>query len=213
MKKAKAYILEFLVIFLSISFAFLSENWRENIQDKEDYGLILDEIHANLLLDSIEFARDISSISGQINAIDRILDTENPCPTDSIEYYFGQLMYHFRWPDVKSTGIGQLRNSKTIDPDSELISEVNNYYTWTEYLKESTPYQYILPQNDFNEWIVQNELVTVNINLPHTDPGKYRHLVIRLQHLKRTKELQRGVYRTGLTRIVDLLEIFESVEE
>jgi hypothetical protein len=37
MKKAKTYILEFFVIFLSIMFAFLSENWGENLQDKEDY--------------------------------------------------------------------------------------------------------------------------------------------------------------------------------
>lgn len=209
MKKAKAYILEFLVIFLSITVAFLSENWRENLQDKEDYNLILDEIHANLLLDSIEFTRDISNINNQIHSIEKIMHLENPYPIDSIEYHFGQFMYHFRWPDVKSTGIGQLRNSKTIDPDSELITEINNYYTWTEYLKESTPYQYILPQNDFNEWLIQNELTIININLQQTDPEKYRQLGIRLEHLKRNKELQRGIYEVGLSRIIKLLRLFE----
>lgn len=209
MKKAKSYVLEFLVIFLSIMFAFLSENWRENLQDREDYGLILDEIHANLLQDSVEFARDITSIGEQIHSIDRLVNTETPCPNDSVAYYFGQLMYHFRWPDVKSTGIMQLRNSKTIYPDSELISEVNNYYTWTEFLKESTPYQYIMPQNDFNEWLVQNELTFINYDLHATDPEKYRQLVIRLQHLRRTKVLQRGIYRAGLSRIVKLLDLFE----
>lgn len=212
MKKAKAYVLEFLVIFLSISFAFLSENWRENLQDKEDFELILDEIHANLVLDSIEFARDIENIGRQIHSIDRLMNSDNRSPNDSIEYYFGQLMYHFRWPDVKSTGIGQLRNSKTINPDSELISEVNNYYTWTEYLKESTPYQYIVPQNDFNEWLVKNELITVNLDLPDTDPVKYNQLKIRLQHLKRNKELQRGAFRQGLRRIKNLLVLFEERE-
>lgn len=208
MKKAKAYILEFLVIFLSIMFAFLSENWRENLQDKEDYGLILEEIHANLVLDSIEFARDIDAIGGQIHAIDRIMDSGNPCPQDSLEYYFEQLMYHFRWPDVKSTGIMQLRNSKTIDPDSRLISEVNNYYTWTEYLKESTPYQYIIPQNEFNEWIVQNEMIPFNYPLYQLDQDQYGQLRVRLQHLRRNKEVQRGIYLAGLSRIVNLLNIF-----
>ena len=212
MKKAKAYILEFFVIFLSIMFAFLSENWRENLQDKEDYGLILDEIHANLLLDSVEFANDISSVNGQIRSIDRLLDSENPCPHDSVSFHFEELMYHFRWPDVKSTGIGQLRNSKTINPDSKLISEVNNYYTWTEYLKESTPYQYIVPQNEFNEWIVQNELIPFNYSISQLDPEKYSQLRVRLQHLKRNKELQRGVYRTGLSRIVNLLNLFNEME-
>lgn len=208
MKKARAYILEFLVIFLSIMFAFLSENWRENLQDKEDYGLILEEIQANLLLDSIEFARDISAIGGQIHAIERLMDSGDPCPIDSVEYYFEQLMYHFRWPDVKSTGIMQLRNSKTIDPDSRLISEVNNYYTWTEYLKESTPYQYIIPQNEFNEWIVQNEMIPFTYALDRLDADQYRQLRVRLQHLKRNKELQLGIYRAGLSRIVNLQELF-----
>lgn len=213
MKKLKAYVLEFFVIFLSISFAFLSENWRENLQDKEDYELILDEIHANLLLDSIEFTMDISNINDQVNSIDRLLDQENPCPVDSIRYHFGQVMYHFRWPDVKSTGIEQLRNSKTIDPDSELITDVNNYYTWTEFLKESTPYLYILPQNDFNEWLVQNELTVLNTNLQQTDPGKYRQLRIRLQHLKTNKSLQKGIYENGLSRIVALLGLFDDSAE
>jgi len=209
MKKAKAYILEFLVIFLSISFAFLSENWRENLQDKEDYELILKEIHANLLLDSIEFTMDIANIESQIHSIERVLDVDNPCPLDSIEYHFGQFMYHFRWPDVKSTGIGQLRNSKSIHPDSELISVVNNYYTWTEYLKASTPYQYIMPQNAFNEWLLQNELVTVNENLQYKDPARYRQLRYRLLHLKRNKELQMDSFRMGLSKIVPLLVLFE----
>jgi hypothetical protein len=209
MKKAKAYILEFLVIFLSITFAFLSENWRENLQDKEDYELILKEIHANLLLDSIEFARDIANIESQIQSIDRVLDENYPCPVDSIEFHFGQFMYHFRWPDVKATGIGQLRNSKTIDPDSELISAVNNYYTWTEYLKESTPYQYIMPQNEFNEWLLQNELYVISENLQYKDPVRFRQLKHRLLHLKRNKELQRGVFRGGLSRIVALLNLFD----
>lgn len=209
MKKLKAYVLEFIVIFLSISFAFLSENWRENLQDREDYELILEEIYANLLLDSIEFDRDISNIEDQINSIERLLDQVNPCPVDSIRYHFGQVMYHFRWPDVKSTGIEQLRNSKTIDPDSELITEVNNYYTWTEFLKESTPYLYILPQNDFNEWLVQNELTVLNSNLQQSDPVKYRQLRIRLQHLKTNKSLQKGIYKTGLIRIVELLALFD----
>ena len=121
-------------------------------------------------------------------------------------------MYHFRWPDVKSTGIMQLRNSKTIYPDSELISEVNDYYTWAEFLKGSTPYHYIIPQNDFNEWIVQNELSIIDYDVNNTDPDKYRQLRVRLQHLKRNKELQRGIYRTGLYRIVNLLNLFNEME-
>jgi len=175
--------------------AFISDNWRENLQDKEDYGLILDEIHSNLLLDSIEFENDILAIASQIHSIKRILDHESPCPGDSLKYYFGQFMYSYRWPDVKSTGIDQLRNSKNMDPSSELISEVNNYYTWTEYLKGSTPYQYIIPQNEFNEWLIQNELIPVEIghDLSQLDPVKFRQLNIRLQELAKIKELQRGV--------------------
>jgi hypothetical protein len=211
MKKAKAYLLEFLVIFISISFAFLSENWREQLQDKEDYHLILQEIHANLLLDSIEFLRDIAIIEHQIHAIKRLLDTENPAPIDSLEHYFGAFLYSYRWPDVKSTGIDQLRNSKNMDPNSDLITEINNYYTWTEYLKESTPYQYIMPQNGFNEWVIENELVPVEKELNQLDPFKYRQLRIRLQHLERTKQLQSGVYNYGLSRIVHLLTMFEEI--
>ena len=211
MKKAKAYFLEFLVIFISISFAFLSENWRENLQDKEDFELILQEIHANLLLDSIEFKSDIATIERQVSSIDRLLDAENPCPKDSLEYHFDSFMYSYRWPDVKSTGIDQLRNSKNMDPNSELITEINNYYTWTEYLKESTPYQYIMPQNAFNEWIVENELMPIQDDLLSLDPVKYNQLIIRLEHLSRTKRLQYGVYNYGLSRIVNLLQLFDEL--
>lgn len=209
MKNIKKYLLEFLVIFLSISVAFLSENWREKLQDREDFDLILDEIHANLKLDSIEFENDIAVIEWQISSIERLLDTGKPCPSDSLAYYFDQFMYSFRWPDVKSTGIDQLRNSKNIDPNSTLISEVNDYYTWTEYLKASTPYQYIIPQNNFNEWAIENELIPVNYSLSQMDPGKSRQLNVRLQHLRRSKQLQRGVYMFGLSRIVQLLELCE----
>lgn len=209
MKKLKGYMLEFLVIFVSISIAFISENWREQLQEKEDYGLILDEIHANLVLDSIEFRNDINAITFQIISINRLLERENPSPADSLDYYFEQLMYRFRWPDVKSTGIGQLRNSTNLDPDSKLISEVNNYYTWTEYLKESTPYQYIIPQNGFSEWIIQNGMVPAQSSFSGLDPLKRRQLDIRLQHLKKTKELQRDVYMFGLQKIVRLLVLFE----
>ena len=212
MKKARAYFLEFLVIFISISFAFISENWRENLQDKEDFELILQEIHANLLLDSIEFKRDISTIEMQIRSIDRLLDVENPCPKDSLEYHFDSFMYSYRWPDVKSTGIDQLRNSKNMDPNSELITEINNYYTWTEYLKESTPYQYIMPQNTFNEWVIENELMPIRDDIGALDPARYNQLMIRLQHLSRTKKLQRGVYQNGLSRIVNLLQLFEKLD-
>lgn len=209
MKKAKAYFLDFIVIFVSISFAFLSENWREQLKDREDYGLILEEIHANLRLDSVEFENDLAIIEQQIRSIDRLLDSENPCPLDSLEYHFEQFMYSYRWPDVKSTGIGQLRNSTNMDPHSELISEVNNYYTWTEYLKESTPYQYVMPQNAFNEWIIENELIPASNSIGDLDPGTVRQLNIRLQHLGTTKRLQWGVYENGLSRIVRLLNLFE----
>jgi hypothetical protein len=211
-KKAKAYLLEFLVIFVSISFAFLSENWREQLQEKEDYELILEEIHANLLLDSVEFENDIAFIEKQIHSCDRLLDSLNLCPSDSLEYYFRLLMYNYRWPDVKSTGIGQLRNSTNLDPKSGLISEVNNYYTWTEYLKESTPYQYIMPQNVFNEWMIQNELIIIDYNIRKLDTALLKQLKIRLQHLKITKELQAGIYQFGLSKIVHLLSLFDKYE-
>ena len=178
------------------------------MQDKEDYGFILDEIHANLLMDSIDFERDIAAIEHQIRSIERILEPENPCPPDSLEFHLMQFMYSYRWPDVKSTGIEQLRNTKNMDPYSDLNSEVNNYYTWTEFLKESTPYQYIMPQNVFNEWIIENELIPRGDNTEQVDPALYRQLQIRLHHLKVTKDLQRGVYQNGLSRIVHLLELF-----
>lgn len=209
MKKLKGYVLEFFVIFISITFAFLSENWREQLQDKEDYGLILDEIHANLLLDSVEFVNDISFIGQQLHAIERLLDLENPCPDDSLEYYFDLLMYNYRWPDVKSTGIDQLRNSTNLEPESQLVSEVNNYYTWTEFLKESTPYQYILPQNEFNEWIIQHELMPVDYDRSQIAPDIERQLKIRLQHLYRSKQLQQGIYMHGMSKILYLLNLFE----
>jgi len=212
MKRAKEYLLEFAVIFLSISIAFLSENWREQLQEREDYNLILDEIHANLLLDSIEFWNDISFIDLQISSINRLLDKEHSCPADSLEYHFQTLMYNFRWPDIKSTGIDQLRNSKNLDPSSGLISEVNNYYTWTEYLKESTPYQYIIPQNAFNEWLINNGLDPSVYDLSQMDEAQIRQLQVRLQHLKKTKQLQSGIYKSGLSRIVSLLRQFDQRE-
>ena len=201
--------MEFCVIFISNNFAFLSENWREQMQDKEDYELILEEIHANLLLDSVEFGRDIDFIELQLHSIERLLDEVHPCPDDSLENYLELLMYNYRWPDVKSTGIDQLRNSKNLDPGSELITEVNNYYTWTEFLKESTPYQYIMPQNAFNDWIIQNELMPVTYRRDQLDPDTLKQLKIRLWHLNRSKQLQRGIFQRGFNTIGYLLVQFD----
>jgi hypothetical protein len=210
MKKLKGYLLEFFVIFISITFAFISENWREQLQDEEDYALILDEIYTNLLSDSAEFSKDLEFIELQLHVIDRLLNTGNPPPVDSLDDYFDLLMYNYRWPDVKSTGIDQLRNSKNLNPDSDLITEVNNYYTWTEFLKESTPYQYIMPQNAFNEWIIQHELIPVSYRQGELDPKIMKQLHIRLEHLRKSKRLQRGVFQRGLNTIVQLLDMFHT---
>ena len=63
------------------------------------------------------------------------------------------------------------------------------------------------------KWLVQNELTVLDSNLQQTDPGKYRQLRIRLQHLKTNKSLQKGIYVTGLSRIVTLLELFDNSAE
>ena len=106
--KIGKYLLEVVVIFVSVMMAFIAEDWRENRQDMEDFSLIMDEIENDIRLDSIEMYSDKRRINDQINCLDQLLNDgslitidcisclelimfiESICMSNMVNYHVGQ---------------------------------------------------------------------------------------------------------------------------
>ena len=66
-----------------------------------------------------------------------------------------------------------------------------------------------MPQNRFNEWLIINYMDPFVEDSKQLNDKLYVQFNSRLVHLRKTKELQKGVYENGLWRINKLLELFE----
>lgn len=131
--KIGKYLLEVVVIFVSVMMAFIAEDWRENRQDMEDFSLIMDEIENDIRLDSIEMYSDKRRINDQINCLDQLLNDGSLITIDSISCL--ELIMFIDWPDYVLTGFDQLKNSKIISSgkNAQLMNEIYEYYQWVDY--------------------------------------------------------------------------------
>ncbi|MEJ2584354.1 MAG: hypothetical protein P8Z38_04735 [Robiginitalea sp.] len=137
--KVRKYLIEAFVIFLGVMMAFITENWRDDLQDAEDFRRIMQEIEKDIRLDSVEMQSDKNRIIRQIDCIDRLLNDSlgllglpkgsrpNRTCLDLIMIY--------DWPDYVTTGYHQLENSKIVPAgyDDNLMMKIYEYYQWIDY--------------------------------------------------------------------------------
>ncbi|WP_445384145.1 hypothetical protein ACT6NV_08990 [Robiginitalea sp. IMCC44478] len=220
--KIRKYLLEVLVIFLGVMLAFIAENWRENLQDKADFRMIMHEIEKNIRLDSIEMLSDKRDIIGQLDCIDKLLNE----PLSILGLPKGSLpnrtcldiIMFYDWPDYVTTGYHQLENSKIVPAgfDEELMMKIYEYYQWIDYhylLVEPT----IRDVQKLQQYFIDKGFPPIEKDsLTERDVAVYERLqkdtvfVTMLKYLKYNRKLELRVYKEMQKKSSAILESFKA---
>jgi hypothetical protein len=220
--KIQRYIIEVFVVFLGVMLAFLAENWRENLQDKEDFRMIMQEIAKDIRLDSIEMRDDKSRIIAQINCIDKILGGDlglRELPnTSRLERTCLDIIMFYDWPDYVTTGYRQLENSKIVPAgyDEVLLMKIYEYYQWIDYhylnvgpaINDVQELQKYFIGRGFppieNDTITERELVAFQQILKDTS------FVTLLKYLKYNRREELRIYEAMQVKSGALLKMFSA---
>lgn len=150
-RKLKKYLLEFLSVFLAISFAFVLDRWNENEKERLAEKTILNEIYNGLERDSIDLNNDEKSIEYNIKAANyfrKIVDNIE-VDNDSLAMYYFYLTRDFLtiqntsgYETLKSIGLEIIENDslrKTIidlyEVRYELYRKFTEEYDENKYLR------------------------------------------------------------------------------
>lgn len=222
--KIRAYLIEVFVIFLGVMLAFIAENWRENLQDKEDFRMIMHEIEKDIRLDSIEMHSDKSAIIDQIGCIDKLLNE----PLSLLGRPKGSLpnrtcldiIMFYDWPDYVTTGYHQLENSKIVPAgyDEGLMMKIYEYYQWIDY-----HYLLVGPAiNDVQElqrYFIEKGFPPVEKDtLSESDLAAFQNLqrdtvfVTLLKYLKYNRKMELRVYEEMQEKSTTILEMFKTAD-
>jgi len=222
----KKHFFELLVIFLSIMLAFFTDDWRENRQnirqDNEDFNLIIQEINYNLRLDSIELAVDVGDIKKQIECLELLINLGETFKKDSLSFYLARIM-NTHWPDYNTTGINQLRNSKSMSTKSDsLINSIHNYYLLRKWVMDINPIFFSPQIEKLRDYLINKGLPPVgaaqfaNIKLEKDEIEAYMvalktsGLKNRLKHLQNNRLHMLEIYQGRQHGCSDLLELFRN---
>ena len=217
--KFRKYFFEVIVIFASVMLAFIAEDWREERQDQEDFDLIIEEIKSNIRLDSIELTQDIDAIRTQIMAADRLLKYEPDQSVNQLIQDFMIITQFTRWADYKSTGITQLRNSKVLPNNSAVIDEINRYYTYLEYSRESTPNRWVRIIDDFKQLMIDLGLPPPDLSLDPKEKNKIALAITNpkvrshVHHIKQNRQQQLSIWNTKIGQALRALDVLEGKED
>lgn len=211
------FLLEFLIIFISVMLAFLTEDWRENRQDRKEYEAVLKEIESNIRRDSVEISNDCNYLENQLDEIISLID--------SAQYFSAGRLHklvfevgRIRWPDFEFTGFEQLKNHVSYPEDADLIRQINGHYSWLYFLIERHEFMDIRPAVHISDYLTKKEIAPPYFQMSEEDSSHLRELfsegefLILLKNLVASKSEQLGYYRTGQQSGVALLRRFRNVE-
>lgn len=221
-RQIRKYLIEAFVIFLGVMMAFITENWRENLQDKEDFRMIMNEIEKDIQLDVIEMQDDKSRVISQIDCIDQILKgrlsiLNLPKSSRPNHTCLDKIMF-YDWPDYVTTGYRQLENSKIVPAgyNDELMMKIYEYYQWIDY-----HYLNVGPAiNDVQEF--QKYLISKGFPPLEKDTitGRYRAafenllrdpvFITMLKYLKYNRKEELRIYESMEIKSEALLQMFNT---
>jgi hypothetical protein len=202
--------------------AFIAENWRDNLQDREDFRLIMHEIEKDIRLDSLEMISDKSDIIRQIDCIDKLLSE----PLSILGLPKGGLpnrtcldiIMFYDWPDYVTTGYHQLENSKMLPAayDEQLIMKIYEYYQWIDY-----HYLLVGPAIDdvqgLQEYFIKKAFPPIEKDtLTEGDLAAFQKLqrdtvfVAQLRYLKYNRKMELRVYNEMQKKSSAILEMFKT---
>jgi len=214
--KINKYLIEVLVIFFSITMAFIVEDWRESRQGIKDFIMIMDEIERDIRLDSIEMYSDKKNIINQINCIDQLLDAGPLTKIDS-KFCLDRIMF-VDWPDYVLTGNDQLKNSKVIASsyNDDLMFKIYEYYQWVEFhylLIDPT----ITEVHELKEYFINRGIPPIeNDTITKSGVDSFRELrmdtefITRLKYIKYNRRSELRIYNVMQRKSKIILEMFNS---
>ena len=221
-RKVRKYLIEAFVIFLGVMMAFITENWRENLQDREDFRTIMFEIEKDIRLDSIEMISDKRDILGQINCIDKLLNERLSLlglPKGSLPNRTCiDIIMFYDWPDYVTTGYHQMENSKIVPAgyDEELMMKIYEYYQWIDY-------HYLLvgpaikDAQDLQDYFISRGFPPIEKDtLTKSDLEAFKSLqrdttfVTRLKYLKYNRRMELRVYNEMQKKSSAILQKFRT---
>lgn len=217
--KIRNYFIEAFVIFLGVMMAFIAENWRESLQDKEDFRDIMREIEKDIRLDLIEMQSDKARILEQVNCIDQLLSKDLlERPGSRWRTCFDLVMF-FDWPDYVLTGFNQLENSKVVSDeyDDELMNHIYEYYQWVDYhylltgpaIRDSRDLQSYLITKGFAP--INKEAITEGIVEEFEEIRTDPEFVTRLKYLQYNRREELRVYEGMEAKSKSILEMFDQM--
>ena len=221
-RQIQKYLIEAFVIFLGVMMAFVAENWRENLQDKEDFRMIMHEIEKDIRLDSIEMIGDKMRVIRQIDCIDQLLNGSirllklpkgsrpNRTCLDIIMLY--------DWPDYVTTGYRQLENSKIVSAGYEdlLMMKIYEYYQWIDYHYLNIGPAIYDVQELQKYLIAKGVSPIVNDTITESEMDAFQKIledsvfVTRLKYLKYNRKEELRIYEVMERKNGALLELFNA---
>jgi hypothetical protein len=214
--KIRKYLIEVSVIFIGVMMAFIAENWRANLQDIEDFRMILDEIKKDIRFDSIEIPSDKMTVNYQINCIDQLLNDDSLIWNDSIPCL--DLIRFNDWPDYVLTGFDQLKNSKIISVgyNDQLMFKIYEYYQWVDYHYLLTG-PAAIEVHELQEYLIKKGFPPIkNETFTEGDIDAFRKLrmdtefITRLKYLRYNREEQLRIYETMERKSSIILDMFNN---
>jgi hypothetical protein len=113
-KKAKGYLLEFLMIFLAVTLGFFAESYRESLADKRHERQLIQSFIEDLKSDttSIRVALELRNTKLQIiDSLMLILESQQIKGHEKELYYYGRVLIRSNWFQSNDRTISQLNNS------------------------------------------------------------------------------------------------------
>lgn len=150
----RVYFFDFVIVFVSVMLAFLTDGWRENRQDREDYESVLREIQSNLRRDSMELSTDCQGITFSLLGLSSLIDSAAYLELPRAHKLIFDVT-KIRWPDFDYTGFEQLKNHRSYQEDAELIRSINAYYAWISFLIQRMEFEDINPSIQLREYLIE----------------------------------------------------------
>lgn len=224
LKNRGNHLFEVAVIFVSVMAAFIAEDWREERRDRQDFNEILLEIEANLRLDYLDYAGDVTDVQHTLRGIDSLL-SNHTLHGDSIAKYFSYTLF-YAWPDCYCIGIEQLRNSNSHESIYDiLIPALNNYYGYIDFLREIAPTRFTQQAENMRDFLISKNLASPGMlkvgyeKLSDTDIQAYREvlndpeLISRLKHMRTILKYQLRYHDYIAQLAANLLKTFERIRK
>lgn len=219
MKKFSKYIIELIVLVVGITLSFMVDEWREDREKSAQLEQIFSEIKTNVEFDLKELQNDTSFINYQLICLEKLINLNDTLQQGELAHLITVVLF-VRWPDFKSVGINQLKNSIAHVPKNDKrVSTINDYYSRFQYMQEVQPYAWVKHAEGLQAFFIENNLsptgwgMTRTYNLTENEINAYFELLLKpnavtkLKYLKASRQHQLNIWNIQIESAEQLLTL------